>query len=320
MENPTPRKVSTSPAAAWRAALPVSLCLALAPAPRAQGAYKGPAWTAKDSSSAADFLKALRAKPSAVDSLTSGPGNFSQEKDLGFGYRLKEVWVNPAGKLGFTLKVMRHGREPVAFEVNPVMNYAALAPRYQAVLKGSFAPAKPGDPNSTAAGRPDQGLPAYLPYHWNLAEACHPLPADSLGLPDAPPSPALKDALCYYMSPYSGTTYGIRGGRGGQLLENRDRFLGLGDSLMLRKDRALWMLRSPNPASRLTAAEFVIRHKAAFPDYEQLLAGPLKKVFANPAKAETMRGDATLKEDARKLAFEFSTQEVKRSGRGVFRQ
>jgi hypothetical protein len=122
------------------------------------------------------------------------------------------------------------------------------------------------------------------------------------------------------MSPYSGTTYGIRGGRGGQLLENRDRFLSLSDTLMPDKSRALYLLRSVNPASRLTAAEFIIRHKGAFPAYEQLLAGALRRVFANPARVETMRGDATSREDARKLAFEYAHAEVKRSGRGVFRQ
>jgi hypothetical protein len=33
-----------------------------------------------------------------------------------------------------------------------------------------------------------------------------------------------------------------------------------------------------------------------------------------------MRGDAVLREDARRLAFEYSRVEVRRSGRGVFRE
>lgn len=313
MEKPIPRK--------FAALIPaVLLSLALPSGPLAQGSGKGPAWTAKDSAAAAAFLSALRHRPTAVDSLAMGPGNFAQEKDLGFGYRLKEAWVNPAGKLGFTLKIVFDRKGPIAFEAKPVMNYASLAPRYQAALKGTFSSAKPGDPHSTAAGRPDLGLPAYLPYHWNLSVAAAALPADSLGLADHPPSAALKEAMAYYMSPYSGTAYGIRGGRGGQMLENRDRFLNLGDSLMLDKSRALYLLRSLNPASRLTAAEFVIRHKSHFPDYERLLAGALGKVFANPAKVETLRGEATVREDARKLAFEYSAQEARRTGRGVYRQ
>ena len=272
--------------------------------------HKGPSWTAKDSLEALALIRAFKSRPASVDSLVSGPGNLVQEQDLGFGYRLKEVWVNPAGKLGFSFKLLRRGPATLSFEVKPVMNYAGLAARYQGVLPAAFTrgPDSPG------------GMPAYLPYHWNLEAASAPLPADSLGLPETEPAPAVRAVLAFYMSPYSGTTYGIRGGRGGQLLENRDRFLSLTDHLMPDKTRALYLLRSLNPASRLTAAEFIIRHKAAFPEFEQLMAGALKRVFANPAKAETMRGDAMVREDARKLAYEYAQIEVKRSGRGVFRQ
>jgi len=272
--------------------------------------YKGPAWTARDSLEALALIRTFKSRPGSIDSLVSGPGNLAEERDLGFGYRLREIWVNPAGKLGFSFKLLRRGQATLSFEVKPVMNYSALAARYQGVLRTAFTrgPDSPG------------GMPAYAPYHWNLSAASAALPADSLGLADNPPAAPVRDALAYYMSPYSGTTYGIRGGRGGQLLENRDRFLGLADDLVRDKSRALYLLRSLNPASRLTAAEFIIRHKAAFPEYEGLLAGAMKRVFANPPKAETMRGSAILREDARKLAFEFAQIEVKRSGRGVFRQ
>lgn len=293
----------------------ISAAFTLFPAlPAAQGAGKGPAWTGQDSLAAAEFIRAFKERPQSVDSLVAGPLNLAQERELGFGYRLQEVWVNPAGKLGFSIKVLRHRNVAVSFEVKPVINYAALAPRIASVLKGTFAPAAPGPAAGADAGS------AWNPWHWNLEAAAGPLPADSVGLAEAPPAPAVRKALAYYMSPYSGTTYGIRGGRSGQLLENRDRFLSLADTLMPDKVRALYLLRSLNPASRLTAAEFVIRHKEAFPDYEKLLGTALKRVFQNPAKAETMRGDAVLKEDARRLAFEYAHIEVKRSGRGVFRQ
>lgn len=274
--------------------------------------YKGPAWSRKDSVEAAAFIRSFRQHPEKIDSLVAGPGNMSRgDQDLGFGYRLKEVWVNPAGKLGFSLKILRRATGPVSFEVKPIQNYAALAPRYQAVLRSAFSPAKgPGDGN----------FPAYLPYHWNLAAASAPLPADSLASVESMPTPGVREAMSYYMTPYSGTTYGIRGGRGGQILENRDRFMSLGDSLMLDKTRALYLLRSLNPASRLTAAEFIIRHKQDFPGFEKLAATALKKVFANPAQVETMRGERVSLEDARKLAYEYAHMEVKRTGRGVFRQ
>lgn len=281
-------------------------------APTGDAAYKGPVWTRKDSVEAAAFIRSFRQHPEKIDSLVGGPGNMSRgDQDLGFGYRLKEVWVNPAGKLGFSLKILRRSSGPVSFEVKPIQNYSALAPRYQAVLRSAFSRAK-----STG----DANFPVYLPYHWNLAAASSPLPADSLALPESTPIPGVREALSYYMTPYSGTTYGIRGGRGGQILENRDRFMSLGDTLMMDKTRALYLLRSINPASRLTAAEFIIRHKPAFPGFENLLTTALKKAFANPAKVETMRGERASLEDARKLVYEYARMEVKRTGRGVFRQ
>ena len=299
------------------AVLPAAAILAAGAVPAvAQGPRKGPEWTSRDSIQAARFLQVLREHPERLDSALAGPGNFAQEKDLGFGYRLQEVWVNPAGKLGFSLKVLRrdvppHGSVPVSFEAKPVMNYAALAPRCHAVLKSAFT----REPGGTAGG-----LPAYRPLHWNLEAAAAALPADSLGLAEATPPPAVREALAYYMTPYSGTTYGIRGDRGGQILENRDRFLSLADTLVPDKTRALWLLRSLNPASRLTAAEFIIRHKGEFPGYERLLGTALKQVFANPPRVETMRGEAVVREDSRKLAFEYSRAEVRRMGRGVFRR
>jgi hypothetical protein len=294
------------------ALLPLALLAAwavLSPVSAAGPSHKGPSWTARDSLEALALIKAWKSRPASVDSLVSRPGNLVQEQDLGFGYRLKEVWVNPAGKLGFSFKLLRRGSATVSFEAKPVLNYVGLAPRYQGVLQAAFTrgPDSPG------------GMPAYLPYHWNL-EAAAALPADSLGLAAADPAPGVREALAFYMSPYSGTTYGIRGGRGGQLLENRDRFLGLQDDLMPDKTRALYLLRSLNPASRLTAAEFIVRHKAAFPEYDRLLAGPLKRVFANPARVETLRGEALVREDARKLVLEYAQIEVKRTGRGVLRQ
>lgn len=283
---------------------------ALSPSAVSGQAHKGPAWTARDSLDALALIRAFKTRPGSVDSLLSGPGNLVQERELGFGYRLREVWVNPAGKLGFSFKLLRRGSATVSFEAKPVMNYAALANRYHGVLRTAFTrgPDSPG------------GMPAYAPYHWNLSAAASALPADSLGLPESAAAPPVGEAMAYYMSPYSGTTYGIRGGRGGQLLENRDRFLGLMDDLVPDKSRALYLLRSLNPASRLTAAEFIVRHKEAFPEFDRLLAGPLKRVFANPARAETLRGDAMVREDARKLVFEYARIEVRRSASGVLRQ
>jgi hypothetical protein len=284
-------------------ALLPTLVLALA-APRSASA-KGPQWTAEDSVSAARFMDAFVKSPEKIDSLTSGPGDFGRDHDLGFGYRLREAWVNAAGKLGFAFKIVYEGKKPVSFEAKPVINYAALRARCRPLLAPVFGQ---GNGEDT--------------YVWNLEAAAAPLAADSLGReagPPAPEAPDMRKALAYYMSPYSGILYGVRGGDNGQLLENRDRFLGLGDFLMLDKSRARYLLRSVNPASRLTAAEFIIRHRVDFPDYDELMRTSMAFVFSHPSKAATMRGPNVTEEDARKLAFEYARVDVRRDGRGVMR-
>ena len=42
-------------------------------------------------------------------------------------------------------------------------------------------------------------------------------------------------------------------------------------------------------------------------------------MFANPAKAATMRGGKEISEDARKLVYECALIDVRRDGRGVLR-
>jgi hypothetical protein len=286
-------------------ALIAAACLP-SPAPSAPKEDKGPVWTAQDSLAAAAFVSALQRRPEAIDSLTAG--SLTRDHALGFGRRLREAWVNPAGKLGFSLKILYEGTHPFSFEAKPVMNYGALRDRYLAVLSPLFkAPA--------AKGTPD-------PYYWNLEAASRPLPPDSLRLaPDSLPSPSIREALAFYMSPYSGTLYGIRGGDAGQFLENRDRFLGLAEILAAEKKLARYLLRSPNPATRLTAAEYIVRQKEHFPEFDSLQLTAFRAVFANPPRAATMRASLETSEDPRKLVFEFSRepQSVRRDDRGVLR-
>jgi hypothetical protein len=267
----------------------------------------GPEWTSRDSLAAARILDALIHRPESVDSLTAGSP--ARDHDLGFGYRLREAWIDPAGLLGFALKIVHEGNRPVSFEAVPVMNYAGLLARYRETLAPAF----------TVEGGGGRPLTA-KPYHWNLAAVSAPLPADSLKLgPDSPPAASVREAFAYYMSPYSGTLYGIRGGEAGQMLENRDRFLGLAEILMADKRLARYLLRSINPATRLTAAEFIYRRKESFPDIDSLERTAFRAAFANPAKAATMRGGLESREDARGLVLEYAGKEARRDGRGVLR-
>ena len=194
------------------------------------------------------------------------------------------------------------------------MNYGGLRARYLAVLAPAF-PVPAGNDGRGACRRRRTGALLLEP-----GQAARPLAADSLRLGgDTLPSPAIRKRVPVHMSPYSGTLYGIRGGEAGQLLENRDRFIGLVGILMADKKLARYLLRSVNPASRLTAAEFIVRHKDGFADFDSLQATAFRSVFANPPKAATMRGGLEASEDPRKLVLECARQEARRDGRGVLR-
>lgn len=265
---------------------------------------KAPAWTEADSLSAARTAEAIARRPESVDSLTAGSP--TRDHDLGFGLRLREAWVDPAGKLGFAFKIVYVGAKPISFEARPIMNYGGLRARQYAALAPAFPAPAPG----TEA----------RPFQWNLAAACAPLPADSLLIPaDSAPSPVVREALAYYMSPFSGTLYGIRGGEAGQLLENRDRFLGIAPILAADRRLARWLLRSINPATRLTAVEFITRNQAAYPDFDKLQLTAFRSAYAHPARAATMRGGREALEDPRKLVAECVRKEAVRDGRGVLR-
>jgi hypothetical protein len=270
---------------------------------------KGPLWTAQDSLAAAAIVEVLRRHPESIDSLTAG--SLTRDHALGFGRRLREAWVNPAGKLGFAFKIFYAGPHPVGFEARPVINYAGVRARCLPILAPIFEP-------SPAHG--NGGSNGFRPYYWNLEAGSRPLSADTLKLaPEPLPSQAIQDAFAYYMSPYSGTLYGIRGGDAGQLLENRDHFLGLSGILMADKKLARYLLRSVNPASRLTAAEFILRHKEDFPGFDTLQATAFRVVFANPPKAASLRASLETSEDPRKLVHECAGKDVRRDGRGVLR-
>jgi hypothetical protein len=267
---------------------------------------KGPLWSAQDSLAAAAIVEVLRRHPESIDSLTAG--SLTRDHALGFGRRLREAWVNPAGKLGFAFKIFYAGAHPAGFEARPVINYAGVRARCVPILAPLFQPSPAGGSNG------------FQPYYWNLEAASRPLAADTLKLaPEPLPSQAIRDAFAYYMSPYSGTLYGIRGGDAGQLLENRDHFLGLSGILAADKQLARYLLRSVNPASRLTAAEFILRHKEDFPGFDSLQATTFRVVFANPPKAASLRASRETSEDPRKLVHECAGKEIRRDGRGVLR-
>ena len=95
-----------------------------------------------------------------------------------------------------------------------------------------------------------------------------------------------KDILTY-MTPYSGTTYGYAGGYSGDLLSNRRDFINIEPSLT--PEKAILLMYSINPASRLTAIEYYKKNKDKFSNQKKI-EDWIEKVYLEVLKVETLFG------------------------------
>ena len=93
--------------------------------------------------------------------------------------------------------------------------------------------------------------------------------------------------IIQYMTPESGTMYGYRGGYPFYLLQNRQAFLAIKNSLTT-KDIELLMY-SINPASRLTAIEYYLSNKEKF-EKAEVINEWIEKVINETPKTATMFG------------------------------
>ena len=90
----------------------------------------------------------------------------------------------------------------------------------------------------------------------------------------------LSKEMSSYMSPFSGLTYGCRGGYGNLVLENRCAFLNLIYNQDLTSDDLIYIMHSINLASRLTAIEYYTRSIDDFSKEEQRqIEDVISKIF-----------------------------------------
>jgi hypothetical protein len=90
-----------------------------------------------------------------------------------------------------------------------------------------------------------------------------------------------------YMTPNSSTMYGHSGGYPVNLLQNRRKFFEIRSSLT--NDHVVFLMYSINPASRLTAIEYYLRHKDSFTN-QQAIEEWIEKNFTETPKVETLFG------------------------------
>jgi hypothetical protein len=105
-----------------------------------------------------------------------------------------------------------------------------------------------------------------------------------------------------YMSPHSGIVYGTTGGIAGDSLENRRAFCRL--MHRLTPNQIIQIMYSVNPASRLTAIEYYLKHKAKFTNQPGIDAW-IEKVYLGLPKIGTMSGCTGYYEKSRELVEKY---------------
>lgn len=95
----------------------------------------------------------------------------------------------------------------------------------------------------------------------------------------------ITEKIVNYMTPFSGIMYGYAGGSG--IMRNRKAFLEIKDSLT--NDQVILLMYSINPASRLTAIEYYLKHKENFSLHQQIDKW-IDLVFSEIPIVKTMNG------------------------------
>jgi hypothetical protein len=106
------------------------------------------------------------------------------------------------------------------------------------------------------------------------------------------------------MTPYSGTSYGERGGYANELLQNRAAYLAIKN--LLNNDIYKYLLCSKNPASRLTAAEYFYSAEASGAERSPEIIAKINEIFAETPTITTLMGCMVTPADSRALVKELS--------------
>lgn len=109
--------------------------------------------------------------------------------------------------------------------------------------------------------------------------------------------------LLTYMSPMSGLVYGIGGGIVDDTLENRKIFNRL--LKQLSPEDIVQIIYSVNPASRLTAIEYYLKHKQRFANHS-MIDQWISEVYKKSPLISSMNGCLMYRESAESLVREYS--------------
>lgn len=245
-------------------------------------------WVAADSINIARMIEIIRTSPREVLALDV----FSRRdyEDLGYGYSMHET-VTEGGYVATRLQIILKDGKPISFAATPRMpeGYKPLYERYREFYKPLFAFDSRGNPQT---------------FFWNYKAVALPMGDSSYSLRfqrQVFKNP-LREKLELLMSPYSGTEYGCGTRSGNSIPTNRELF----EEVMPAMNylMATCLLRSINPATRLTAIEYLQRfHTAKFD--RRPMQKDVKKIYRSHPKAKTVDGFERRFEDSEALVKRF---------------
>lgn len=113
----------------------------------------------------------------------------------------------------------------------------------------------------------------------------------------------IPENILDYMAPTSGDTYGFRGGSRMTILQNREIFNQLKDSLTI--DQIITMMYSINPVSRLTAIEYYFKNSKKYKPNKQVDLW-IEKVFKEVPIIKTITGCIGGHENSKSVVAKFT--------------
>lgn len=210
-----------------------------------------PFWVHTDKKLIRNIVQLDRSNPQAVDEYfrTQKIQKCDTAKEnLGFGWTMWSPGIG-GGYISISARFIYFHDSIVSYTLNPRMpDEKGLIKRYKTWYQNSFS------------FESDK----IQPFSYNSDNIFRPLKEYNGTLT----SKTVPRKILEYMSPNSGTMYGYTGGYGGNLLQNRKTFIEIRDSLT--SDQVILLMYSINPASRLTAIEYYLRHKDSFTNQQAL--------------------------------------------------
>lgn len=196
-----------------------------------------PFWIQQDKRLINKVVQLDRTNPTLVEQFFKSKKCDTIKEKLGFGW---EMWSTGIGGGYISIKASFYylNTKIVSYSIYPEMpTEKKLIPKYKKWYVYAF----------------DFNEDEIIPYHYNPEEIMKPLNEYKGNLT----SDSVSKTILKYMSPISGTLYGLTGGYTNTYTQNRQNFIQIQDYLTF--DEAVLLLYSINPASRLTAIELFYR-------------------------------------------------------------